>query len=477
MTDRPLRILQVNSVDSEGGAAKTARSLFLAYRQRGYESWLAVGHKRSQDPDVFVIPNEVDGPYRTIGYSALQTRLARLADNNPGSGWGLLGRSLRLMTHPGTLLETWRGIEDFDFPGTYRLLALPPSAPTIVHCHNLHQGYFDLRALPWLSQQLPVMLTLHDAWLLSGHCAHSLDCERWKSGCGSCPYLKVDPPIRRDATADNWQRKREIYAGSRFYVAAPCNWLMQRVEQSQLAQSVIETRVIPYGVDLSIFRPADRKAARESVGLSEDVTLVLFAATNIRDSCWKDWHTMRAAASRIAETFKGNVLFIGLGEEALTERVGQAEMRFIQYQRDPEMVARWFQAADLYLHPARADSFPNTILEALACGVPVVATAVGGIPEQVKGFPISNSHTGLNGHGPGDATGILVPQEDAEAMGEVVVALLKDDTIRNRLGENAARDARERFDLDREVQAYLKWYESIDEQWNSEHPTLPRADF
>ena len=476
MADRPLRILQVNTVDSEGGAAKVARSLFLAYRRRGYESWLAVGHKSSRDQDVFVIPNEVDGFYRAIGYSALQTRLARLADNNPGRGWGLLSRSLRLTTHLGTLVDTWRGIEDFDFPGTYRLLDLPPKAPGIVHCHNLHQGYFDLRALPWLSQQIPVILTLHDAWLLSGHCAHSLDCERWKSGCGSCPYLKIDPPIRRDATADNWQRKREIYAGSRFYVATPCRWLMQKVDQSMLGPGTVETRVIPNGVNLSIFRPADRKAVRETLGLPQGISLILFSANNIRRNCWKDWDTMRAAAPRIAEALNGNVLFIGLGEEALTERVDQAEMRFIPYQQDPEVVARYYQAADLYVHAARADSFPNTILEALACGVPVVATAVGGIPEQVKGLTISNSHPGLNGHGLSDATGILVPQEDAEAMGEAVVALLKDDTLRNRVSESAASDARERFDLDRQVDAYLEWYKSIDEHWNSEHPTLPRAD-
>ena len=61
-------------------------------------------------------------------------------------------------------------------------------------------------------------------------------------------------------------------------------------------------------------------------------------------------------------------------------------------------------------------------------------------------------------------------------MGDAVVALLKDDIVRNRLSENAARDARERFDLDRQVEAYLEWYKCIDEQWNSEHPTLPRAD-
>jgi glycosyltransferase involved in cell wall biosynthesis len=440
MAERPLRILQVNTMDNEGGAAKIARSLFLAYRRRGHASWLAVRDKRSSDPDVFVIPREANGP---------------------GKGSGRLGRSLRLMTHPRTLANTWRGIEDFDFPGTYRLLDLPPKAPTLVHCHNLHQGYFDLRALPWLSRQVPVVLTLHDAWLLSGHCAHSLECERWMIGCGSCPYLSVEPPVWRDATAINWQRKQKIFAGSRVYVATPCRWLMQKVEQSMLAVGAMESRVIPNGVDLSVFRPADRKGARAKLGIQQGINVILFVANNMRRNCWKDWNTLRAAAAIAAGTLDRELLVIGLGEGGTAERTDGVEFRFIPYREDPEEIARYYQAADLYVHAARADTFPNTVLEALACGTPVVATAVGGIPEQVNGLQDANAPFGLNTHGPGDATGILVPPGDAEAMGRAISALLDNEPLRRRLGENSVRDAGNRFNLDRQVEAYLDWYKSM----------------
>ncbi len=69
----------------------------------------------------------------------------------------------------------------------------------IVQCHNLHGGYFDLRALQWLSARVPTLLTLHDMWTLTGHCAHALGCDRWRTGCGRCPDLKLDPAIRADA--------------------------------------------------------------------------------------------------------------------------------------------------------------------------------------------------------------------------------------------------------------------------------------
>src|SRR5439155_11546406 len=122
-----------------------------------------------------------------------------------------------------------------------------PQRPDLVHCHNLHAKYFDLRVLPWLSRQVPVVLTLHDAWMLSGLCCHSFDCERWRTGCGQCPHLTLYPTIYPgipDATHLNWKRKRKIYRRSRLYVATPSRWLMQKVKQSILAPAVIEARVI-----------------------------------------------------------------------------------------------------------------------------------------------------------------------------------------------------------------------------------------
>jgi glycosyltransferase involved in cell wall biosynthesis len=108
-------------------------------------------------------------------------------------------------------------------------------------------------------------------------------------------------------------------------------------------------------------------------------------------------------------------------------------------------VANYYRAADAYLHAAKADTFPSVVLEALACGTPVVATAVGGIPEQVR----------LG------ETGELTPGGDAQAMGEAVVRLLNDETMRRRMGERAADDAAARFSLDRQVRAYLDWFACI----------------
>lgn len=473
MAERPVRILQVSTVDIGGGAEKVAWKLFQIYRACGYGSWLAVGRKRSDDPSVRLLPNDDCRSQWARTWLAIGNMLSPLVGRVRGGG--RLRNWLRWMGQLGRLYKIQRGHEDFDFPGTWRLLDLPAERPDIVHCHNLHGGYFDLRALPWLSQQVPVVLTLHDAWLLSGHCAHSLDCEHWKTGCGRCPDLTIYPAIRRDATAYNWRRKRDIFGRSRLYVITPSHWLMQKVEQSMLAPAVVKARVIPNGVDLSVFRPTDRRADRAALSIPQDAKVFLFAAAGIRRSIWKDYQTMRATIALVAERLHGQgVLFIALGEDALAERIGQTEVRFVPYQKNLETVARYYQAVDGYMHAARADTFPNTVSEALACGTPVVATAVGGIPEQVKSLPVTGCD--LSSYHPSEATGILVPPRDAQAMAMAIEQLLNDEELRQQLGENAARDARSRFSLDQQVEAYLDWYQEIIEHQNADPSTFQLAN-
>ncbi|HDM79293.1 MAG TPA: glycosyltransferase [Deltaproteobacteria bacterium] len=440
-------ILQVSTYDIRGGAAQVAWNLHQAYRQRGLESWMAVGKKLSDDPNVLIIPNEQTKSLLTRALLRLALSLRQLN----GYIWGMryIAGGLRRLAEPRRHWDIYRGVEDFHYPGSWGLLQITPEPPDIVHCHNLHGGYFDLRVLPWLSHRVPVVLTLHDAWLLSGHCAHSLDCERWRSGCGQCPDLDLYPPIRRDATAYNWRRKKDIFARSRLYVATPSRWLMRKVEQSILASAIEEARVISNGVDIKVFRPADKRAARAALDIPQDAKVLLFVANGIRPNMWKDYQTMRAAVALVAERYTGDLIFIALGEEGPPEYIGQAEIRFVPYQRDSAIVAQYYQAADLYVHAAKVDTFPNTVLEALACGTPVVATAVGGIPEQIED----------------GVTGFLVPPGDPQAMADRILKLLTDQELRRRIAHRAAEVARERFDLDRQVKDYISWYDEILGKW------------
>ena len=151
-------VLQVNTVDKGyGGAEGSAWNLFKAFQSRGLDSWLAVGTKTSDDPNVLVIPN--DTRRNAWVRTCLSLKGSKVASAMRWAGEPLHG------------LDVLRGVEYFHHPGTRRLLDLAPARPDIVHCHNLHGGYFDLRRLPWLSRRVPVILNLRDTWALAGHCA------------------------------------------------------------------------------------------------------------------------------------------------------------------------------------------------------------------------------------------------------------------------------------------------------------------
>ena len=446
-----MRILQVSTYDKAGGAEAVAWQLFEQYRRRGHRSAIVVGEKSSNDPQVIPLSRAISG--RTSG-----TLLAHLSqwlcpyEGRVRGVWRLRRWLNAYVAHPHNWWQTRLGRENFDFPETWRLLELFPERPDILHCHNLHGawlsrgGYFDLRALPWLSRQVPTVMTLHDTWMLAGHCAYTLGCERWKTGCGHCPDLSIYPAISRDATAFNWSRKREIYAKGRFHIATPSRWLLRQVEQSMLAPAMVEGRVIPNGVDSLVFSTGSKQQARESLGLPQKDAILLFVANAARSNVFKDYRTVEQCAIRTASGYRrAKVILIVVGEKGEPISFDNGEIRFVGYQRDQHTMARYYQAADVYVHAAKSDTFPNTILEALACGLPVVATAIDGIPEQIDD----------------GRTGFLVPRGDAEGMAQRVVRLLEREGIRLLMAGEAQQMVKDRFDIHRQVRAYLDWYDSI----------------
>jgi glycosyltransferase involved in cell wall biosynthesis len=437
-------ILHINTSDLRGGAAAIAHQLHQACLRNGLDSRMAVGFKLGNDPTVHVLQNDCE---RSM-YSRTLLRVSKVFDRLQGRvrGASKLKRFLEFAAEPLRNFRILRGMEDFDFPGTPQILTGPK--PAVVHCHNLHGGYFDLNVLTQLSQTVPVILTLHDCWLLSGHCAHSLDCEKWKTGCGDCPYLSVYPAVHRDQTSFNWKRKRKILQRSSLYVAAPSQWLIDKVSNSILADAVLDMRLIPHGVDTSIFRPGDRRLARKKIGVAEDSMILVSVGNRLRSNEFKDFKTLHSAFEMLARRNpEQKFVLLAVGEEGRPEVVERSEMRFIRYLIGPTDMVSYYQAADLYVHSAKADTFPTTVLEALACGVPVVATDVGGIPEQIRTTDMP--------------TGMLVKMSDSESMCRSFEQLLFDRQLRLNMGVNAATDAAQRFTAERMQSEYLSWYKEM----------------
>ena len=464
-----MRIRQVNTFDLGGGAESVVMRLHGEYRSMGHKAELYVKRRRSSASGVWEIPEATGhGPWGRMFLG-----FARRVGHHRGRmrGANALATGLKTVARPLAALDRWRGFEDFRFPASRHLASWTAQSPDVVHCHNLHGNYFDLGALADLSQNLPVVLTLHDCWPFTGHCAHSFDCERWKTGCGECPDLSIYPPVRRDRTADNWRRKREIFRRSRLHVAAPSKWLMGRVGDTILGEGVVETRVIHNGIDDAFFAASDRAEMRRALDIGAETLVLLFVANSIRENEWKDYRTLREAARRIAGRFPERcVLLIALGEAADDERWENLTVRFVPFVATAAGVARYYRAADVYMHAARAETFSLTIAEAMACGTPVVAAAVAAVPERIDSLehPVSQGQPTC---GPDRATGILVPPGQSEAMAEAVAALLVDPALGAKLAANAAREAGLRYRARLQAETYLTWFEDIIRIRKSASPT------
>jgi glycosyltransferase involved in cell wall biosynthesis len=478
MADRRLRILSVNTYESgAGGAGRVANDLCQGLRARDHLCWQAVKIKESGSDNVF----RFDGLVRPSLLARLRSNVecvkSFLGENVPGALqlWKIRREIGRIINQAGEISRAYpalrkikreagrvsgqvaeflsqsRGRENFDFPATWNLFGGPVESPDLVHLHNLHGEYFDLRALPWLTARQPTFVTLHDMWMLTGHCAQSIDCDRWKTGCGQCPYLNIYPAMEVDRTAKNLRCKTGVYAKSRLYVAAPSLWLLNQARASILAPAIVESRVIPNGIDTSIFHVRDKREARTALDIDPDAHVLLYVASDPRTNPFKDYETLLKAVNRIVARMPDQkIVFLALGENATAlyeqrSKIGHAELRLIRFQSDPRNVARYYHAADVCLHAAKAETFGLVIAEAAACGTPVVATHVCGIPELIR-----------------DAqTGYLVPPRDPEAMAARVTYLLQDGALRQRMSRAAAAFAASQFNRDKMVERYLDWYAEV----------------
>lgn len=428
-----LHILQVNTLDVGGGAAKIAHNLFKKYTHFSHKSYFAVGQKNTNNPHIYEIPK-----YKNLWYK-FWTTCSKKTKPFIGKIKGATRAYNFFLTiaQPQSIFSHIRGIENFNFSGTKKLLKLTPTKPDILHLHNLHGDYFDLRMLTQFSNQIPTVMTLHDAWLFGGHCAHSFACTKWKTGCGSCPDLSISPALRRDTTKYNWARKKSIYQKSKLYVATPCQWLMNKVNQSILSYGIIEKKVIHNGVDLSIFKPTKNK--------NKNSFTILFVGHLTKNNPWKDYATLEKSLIELSrQQTNQKIILLCLGQESQSKKINNIEIKFIPYTRDDKTVARYYQLADLYVHPAKAETFPNTIIEALACGLPVIATNVGGIPEQIT-----------------QETGMLYKPQNYFDLSQKITFLLKNKSLRDQMSYNARKDAENRFDLNKQAEKYINWYEKI----------------
>lgn len=262
----------------------------------------------------------------------------------------------------------------------------------VYNLHNQHGAFWNFWTVPILARRSPVVLTLHDEWLLTGDCAYSYSCERWRSSCGACPQAGAVDPVDRvcigggDATWLNLKLKRAMFRcvdPARLVLVSPSRWLALRASESPHLRR-FRTVVIPNGVDLDVFRPRESEGERHRLGVSRDEFLVLVVGANLFDRR-KNLQLVLDATRSPDWPSDARLLVAGRTTPELERAIaGQPKVSSVGFVADRGELARLLAMVDLVVVPSRAENLPYTAVEAQACGTPVLGSRSGGIPETIE---------------------------------------------------------------------------------------------
>lgn len=315
----------------------------------------------------------------------------------------------------------------------------------IVHIHSIHGNFFSYLALPSVCRDKQVVYTLHDMWPYTGHCCFSYDCDRWKIGCGKCPYLEVPEPVRRDSTRWEWKLKDWAYSRSNMSIVALCTPLAEQVRQSILGRFPLCK--IPNGVDVEVYKPLDREFCRRVLGIPVGKNVVMVAAQNLDDPR-KGGPLLLESLEGLPEKLKNDTVLLVLGKSADKLRAASLDVLDLGYVSNDRLKAMLYSSADLFVHATRGDNLPLVLLESIACGTPVVSFDVGGIPDVVR---------------PG-ITGYLARPENPSDLRRGIVELLEDDDSRESMSEKCREIAVREYSMELHVRRHIELYERLVER-------------
>jgi glycosyltransferase involved in cell wall biosynthesis len=304
-------------------------------------------------------------------------------------------------------------------------------------------GYFNYLAIPALTKKRPAIFTLHDMWSFTGHCAYSYDCDRWKIGCGECPYPDIYPAVKIDNTHVEWKLKNWVYMHANLTIVTPSNWLAEQAEKSMLKRFPIHH--IPYGIDTNIYQPINTKQCRFVLGIPNNKKVLMFGAEILMDSR-KGGDLLLKALQNLPESLKAEImlLILGNGGEAMVDDLGMNTLN-LGYVSSDRLKSIAFSAADLFVFPTRADNLPLVLQESMACGTPMVSFKIGGVSDLVR---------------PG-ITGYLAKPNDADDFCKGIVELLRDEALRKRMSQNCRTIALKEYQIELQAERYIKLYSQM----------------
>ncbi|MCD8297702.1 MAG: glycosyltransferase family 4 protein [Prevotella sp.] len=355
-----MRILVVNTSEMTGGAAVAANRLVAALNNNGVKAKMLV---RDKTTDNITVSGMNHKPFRLWHFL-----------------WERWCIFCYLHFSKKHLFEIDIANSGFDITGLNEF-----KEADVIHLHWINQGMLSLKGIRKIFESgKPVVWTLHDLWPVSGICHYARQCDKFVMGCKDCPLLPKRI-IFPDLAKKIWNKKKHIYLRSNIHFVACSEWLANTARKSGSTNG-LNVSAIPNSIDTNIFQPLDKVKVRKKLGLPENKKIVLFVSQRVTDvrkgaSLLIDAINKICADNPVSAT-SIVVALLGSHAETLKQQINIPCIE-LGYISGDNNLAQVYSAADVFVLPSMEDNLPNTIMEALACGVPCVGFNVGGIPEMI----------------------------------------------------------------------------------------------
>ena len=354
-----MRVLIINTSERIGGAAIAAHRLMDALRNNGIQAKMLVRDKQTDQVTVIGL--------KKSWWKVWQFIWERI----------VIWKANHFKKH--SLFEV-----DIANTGT-DITSLPEfTQADVIHLHWINQGMLSLTDIRRIIKSgKPIVWTMHDMWPFTGICHYAGECEKYTHQCEQCPILYKGH--KKDLSYQIFQKKEKLLQGSNIHFVACSQWLEKMAKKSHLLQNHFVTN-IPNAINTNLFKPRNKVNAREKLQLPTDKKLLLFGSVKTTDKR-KGIHYLVEACQMLSSRqpeFCQNLGVVILGKESEAyNSLFPFPIYSVGYIHNEKGLIDIYNAVDLYVTPSLQDNLPNTIMEAMACGIPCVGFNVGGIPEMI----------------------------------------------------------------------------------------------
>jgi glycosyltransferase involved in cell wall biosynthesis len=404
-----MKVLHISTEDIHGGAARAAFRLHTEINKLGASSQMLVRRKLSASNNIHQD-------------TSITSRLGAFFDH----------QSLNRYPNRERVLFSSQWFWDSLNKHVARI------NPDIVHLHWICDGFLKIEALKKIDR--PIIWTLHDMWPFTGGCHYAKDCTKYTSICGACPTLNSS--ISRDLSFRVLKRKISAWKNINLTIVTPTYWLAQCAKSSTLFKNR-SIKVIANGINTECFRPHYKQVARDILRLPQDKKILLFVTGSTTGDPRKGFSYLVEALQLLQKEEMCDFELAVLGEEPPSEALPWTfKTHYLGKFNDEISLALVYSAADLFIAPSTQDNLPNTVVEALACGIPCITFNIGGMPDMIDHME----------------NGFLAPPFNVKKLSGGIYTLMYDLDLYQKLSMNARAKAVKKFNIKKQAETYLDLY-------------------